>query len=78
MKRVAEEIGLSVIAELNRRILEEMASLRAELHDGLASVKDDMNVLTAIVLRLEGHVTRLDQRLDRFSARLRQLEEARG
>jgi septal ring factor EnvC (AmiA/AmiB activator) len=75
---VAEEIGLSVIAELNRRILEEMASLRAELHDGLASVKDDMNVLTAIVLRLEGHVTRRDQRLDRFSARLRQLEEARG
>ena len=67
------EIDLNFIGSQLQRLIDDLADLRADVRMS----KDDMNVLTAIVLRLEGTVTRHDQRLDRVVDRLRKLEEAR-
>jgi len=52
---MAETITLEFLAEQQRRILNEMVSMRGEL----ASVCDDIRVLTAIVLRHEETLIRV-------------------
>jgi methyl-accepting chemotaxis protein len=75
-----ESVNLEFLARQLRRVI-----------DDIAPVKEDMNVLTAIVLRHDQEFSRLNTKLDdmlnqmramvrqhqRFSERLRALEEGR-
>lgn len=68
---MADEPTLAFIARQNERALNELGSLR-----------DDMNVLTAMVLRLDGTVTALlteirttHQQTARMNDRIRKLED---
>lgn len=63
-------VDLNFLAQQNRRILDEMAELRGDM----ASFRDDLHVLTAMVIRLENSVGRVEQRIDRFAHRVTALE----
>ena len=70
----SEPVSLEFIADRIRHVIAEVASLR-----------DDMNVLTSIVLRQDGTLTALLQeiravhsQIGRMNDRLRKVEETRG
>jgi len=52
---MAETVTLEFLATQQRRILDEMGSMRGEV----ASIRDDIRVLTAIVLRHEETLIRI-------------------
>jgi hypothetical protein len=52
---MAEAVTLELLATQQRRILDEMVSMRGEV----ASIRDDIRVLTAIVLRHEETLIRI-------------------
>jgi hypothetical protein len=75
---MAETITLEFLAAQQRRILDEMTSMRAEM----ASFRDDLKVLTAIVLRHEETLIRILEQVtamvaqnSRIVDRLRSLDE---
>ena len=75
---VDEPITLEFLARQQQRLLEEMASMREEM----ASFRDDMQVLTAMVLRLDGTVglvltesRAMHSQHNRLANRVRRLEE---
>jgi hypothetical protein len=70
MSETPETVDLNFLAQQMQRVITDVASLR-----------DDMNVLTSIVLRLDGTVTGLltetratHTQIQRISERLRRLE----
>lgn len=72
MSETPKTVDLNFLAEQNRRIIADMGSLR-----------DDLNVLTSIVLRLDGTVTGLlaetratHTQIQRLAERVRRLEPA--
>jgi len=71
---VAETITLEFLAGQQRRILDEMASMRGEL----ASVRDDIRVLTAIVLRHEETLIRILEQVTAMVAQNARVVERRG
>ncbi len=78
---MAETVTLEFLAEQQRRILAEMGAMRAEI----ASFRDDMRVLTAIVLRHEETLARVLEQVTAMVAqnarvvdRLRNVEERVG
>ncbi len=75
---MAETITLEFLAAQQRRILDEMVSMRGEL----GSIRDDIRVLTAIVLRHEETLIRILEQITAMVAqnartvdRLRAIEE---
>jgi hypothetical protein len=72
------EITLQFIGERLAAIQSEQSTTRIELKNAITAVKDDMNVLTAIVLRLENSVTRemnlVHEQMGRLAERVRHLE----
>jgi len=75
---MAETITLEFLAAQQRRILDEMVSMRGEL----GSVRDDIRVLTTIVLRHEETLIRVLEQMTAMVAqnarivdRLRALDE---
>jgi hypothetical protein len=78
---VPELVSLEFLAEQQRRLLDEMGSMRTEM----GSIRADMGVLTAIVPRQDGTLTALLQeiralhsQIGRMNDRLRKVEEMRG
>lgn len=63
---------LNFIARQIERVLAEMQGLR----DDNARFRDDMAVLTAMVLRLEHAHGRMFDQFDRINQRVRRLEDA--
>lgn len=47
------DVDLNFLAKQQDRILSELAEMRIESRSTAASLRDDMSVLTAMVLRLE-------------------------
>ncbi len=75
-----EPITLEFLARQQQRLLDEMGSMRGEM----GSVRDDMQVLTAMVLRLDGTVglvltelRAMHSQHQRLANRVRRLEEQR-
>jgi len=73
-----EPITLEFLARQQQRILDEMSSMR----DEMGSFRDDMQVLTAMVMRLDGTVGLVLRELramhgqhQRLANRVRRLEE---
>jgi hypothetical protein len=79
------EISLEFIGERLERIQAEQADMRAgiaRVEASIASIKDDINVLTAIVLRLDGSTGRefrsLYEQIGRMTERIRKIEQTDG
>ncbi len=77
---VEEPITLEFLARQQQRLLDEMGSMRGEM----ASIRDDMHVLTAMVMRLDGTVglvltelRAMHSQHQRLANRVRRLEEQR-
>ena len=77
---MAESVTLEFLGRQFERVFAELSAIRAEQ----ASLREDLHVLTAIVLRHDETLTRLLEQMramvvqhQRFDARLRRLEEAR-
>lgn len=75
---MAETITLEFLAAQQRRILDEMAAMRSDF----SSIRDDIKVMTAIVLRHEETLIRILEQITAMVAqnarivdRLRALEE---
>jgi hypothetical protein len=75
-----EPVTLEFLARQQRRILEEIGIVRTEM----GSFRDDMGVLTAMVLRLDGTVglvltelRAMHSQHQRLANRVRRLEEER-
>jgi hypothetical protein len=75
-----EPVTLDFLARQQRRILEEIGIVRTEM----GSFRDDMGVLTAMVLRLDGTVglvltelRAMHSQHQRLANRVRRLEEER-
>ena len=75
-----EPITLEFLARQQQRLLDEMGSMRNEM----GSMRDDMQVLTAMVMRLDGTVglvltelRAMHSQHQRLSNRVRRLEEQR-
>ena len=65
---MAETVTLDFLAAQIERALEDNARTRSDM----ASFREDMQVLTAMVLRVDGTMSRL---LDEVRARVRKLED---
>jgi uncharacterized protein (DUF3084 family) len=89
-----EPITLEYLARQQQRLLDEMRSFREDygvvrddygsVREELGSLRSDIEVLTAIVMRLDGTMTRVLQELrathsqhQRLANRVRRLEEQR-
>ena len=79
---VDEPVTLEFLARQQQRLLEEMRSEFRSVRDEMASFRDDMQVLTAMVMRLDGTVGRLltevramHSQHNRLANRVRRLEE---
>jgi hypothetical protein len=75
-----EPITLQFLARQQQRLLDEMGSMRGEM----GSMRDDMQVLTAMVMRLDGTVglvltelRAMHSQHQRLANRVRRLEEER-
>jgi len=62
---MAETITLEFLAAQQRRILDEMVSMRGEM----GSIRDDIKVLTTIVLRHEETLIRILEQIRRWLPR---------
>ena len=77
-----EPITLEFLARQQQRLLEEMRTGFRSMRDEMGSFRDDMQVLTAMVLRLDGTVGRVLTELramhsqhNRLANRVRRVEE---
>lgn len=77
---MAETVTLEFLGRQFERVFAELTAIRAEQ----TSIREDLHLLTAIVLRHDETLTRLLDQVrvmvaqhNRFDARLRRLEEAR-
>jgi hypothetical protein len=75
-----EPITIEVLARQRQRLLDEMGSMRGEV----GTMRDDMQVLTAMVMRLDGTVglvltelRAMHSQHQRLANRVRRLEEQR-
>jgi len=78
---MAETVTLEFLGRQFERVFTELAAIRAEQ----TSIREDLHVLTAIVLRHDETLTRLLEQVramvaqhSRFDARLRRLEEEKA
>jgi hypothetical protein len=82
-----ETVTLEFLAAQQQRVLDELGAVRVEMaaqRTELVTIRDDINVLTAIVMRQENTLKAILDQLrtmttqqHRFGERLRQLEEER-
>jgi predicted nuclease with TOPRIM domain len=77
---MTDDITLDFIGAQLQRVLDDNAVFRSELADirgEIAGFRDDMRVLTAMTMRIDNKLNRLEDEIHRFGDRVRKLEEAR-
>ena len=77
-----EPVTLEFLARQQQRLIEEMRTGFRSVREEMASFRDDMQVLTAMVMRLDGTVglvltelRAMHSQHNRLAARVRRLEE---
>ncbi len=82
---MAETITLEFLAAQQRRTLDELGAIRVEMvgmRTEFVAIRDDITVLTAIVVRQENatldQLRAMTNQQNRFSDRLRSLEDQAG
>jgi hypothetical protein len=69
---MSDEPTLAFIGKQLDRLLNDVADLRADNR----AVRDDITVLTAMTMRVDKSLGRVNDRLDRIDDRIRKLEDA--
>ena len=67
------DVTLEFLGKQLQRVLDDLVII----HNEIASLRDDMRVLTAMVIRVDSKLDRLEDEIHRQGGRLRKLEEAR-
>lgn len=66
------DVTLDFLGTQLQRVLDDIAVM----HNEIAGFRDDMRVLSAMTLRVDNKLDRLETQISRFAERLRKVEEA--